>query len=96
MTVITRLLLVRRVPRLKMIMIMLEMIILIIIRTTLSLFQKLVPNPSFTVDGLSRFDFGQGLIGRRTLWWHLLQLFIAMCATITVCDQTHYLLNLNV
>uniref|UniRef100_A0A3Q3VQ69 Calpain catalytic domain-containing protein n=1 Tax=Mola mola TaxID=94237 RepID=A0A3Q3VQ69_MOLML len=24
---------------------------------------KLVPNPSFTVDGISRFDFGQGIIG---------------------------------
>uniref|UniRef100_A0A3Q3G423 Calpain catalytic domain-containing protein n=1 Tax=Labrus bergylta TaxID=56723 RepID=A0A3Q3G423_9LABR len=24
---------------------------------------KLVPNPSFTVDGVSRFDFGQGLVG---------------------------------
>ncbi|XP_068195150.1 calpain-1 catalytic subunit-like [Antennarius striatus] len=24
---------------------------------------KLVPNPSFTVEGISRFDFGQGMIG---------------------------------
>lgn len=53
------------VPPLKIIM--LEIIIMIkTIRTTLPLFQKLVPNPSFTVDGLSRFDFGQGVIGRRT------------------------------
>lgn len=70
MNVITTLLLVlpllRPVPLLK-IMIMLEMIIMIItIRATLPLLQKLVPNPSFTVDGLSRFDFGQGDIGRRT------------------------------
>uniref|UniRef100_A0A3Q3G0I4 Calpain catalytic domain-containing protein n=1 Tax=Labrus bergylta TaxID=56723 RepID=A0A3Q3G0I4_9LABR len=26
---------------------------------------KLVPNPSFTVDGVSRFDFGQGLVGKK-------------------------------
>ncbi len=29
-----------------------------------SLFQKLVPNPAFVVDGVSRFDFGQGNIGK--------------------------------
>lgn len=69
MNVITSLLLVLPlllpVPLLKIMM--REMIIMIItMRTTLPLFQKLVPNPCFTVDGLSRFDFGQGKIGRRT------------------------------
>lgn len=31
----------------------------------LSLFQKITPNPSFVLDGISRFDFGQGtFLGR--------------------------------
>lgn len=34
--------------------------------STFHLFQIISNNPCFTVDGISRFDFGQGLIGRRT------------------------------
>ncbi|XP_060918647.1 LOW QUALITY PROTEIN: calpain-1 catalytic subunit-like [Labrus mixtus] len=40
---------------------------------------KLVPNPSFTVDGVSRFDFGQGLVGN--CW------FLASIGALTF--QTH-------
>lgn len=29
------------------------------------LFKKLVPKPSFEVDGISRFDFGQGIVGKQ-------------------------------
>ena len=32
--------------------------------STIPLFQKIVSNPSFVVDGVSRFDFGQGMIGK--------------------------------
>lgn len=32
-----------------------------------SLLQKLVANPSFTVEGMSRFDFGQGILGEKTI-----------------------------
>lgn len=47
--------------------------------STIRLFQKLVPNPSLVVDGVSRFDFGQGLVGRivffiqkiPTMWYEM-------------------------
>ena len=32
------------------------------------LFQNIAPNPAFVLDGVSRFDFGQGILGRKNLF----------------------------
>lgn len=32
------------------------------------LFQKIVHNPLFIVDGISRFDFGQGIVGEKNIF----------------------------
>lgn len=35
---------------------------------TFPLFQNIAPNPAFVLDGVSRFDFGQGILGRKNLF----------------------------
>lgn len=37
---------------------------------SLVLFQKIVAHPRLIVDGISRFDFGQGLLGKNSLFIH--------------------------
>lgn len=34
-------------------------------------FQKLVPNPSLIVDGVSRFDFAQGVVGKISIMYQM-------------------------
>lgn len=43
-----------------------------VLQLFLLLLQKIVANPCLIIDGLSRFDFGQGILGETSVFIHKL------------------------